>query len=262
MRRTQVWLVAMLFVLGSATAQADETAACEADAEVTAVGLIAGALDLMRGTTSYTEISMLVHRPDWERTSALVSWTRGREDALIRFTEPARDAGNATLKTGDKMWTYTPKLNRTIRLPYSLMSQSWAGSDFSYNDLSRTDDILRHYDMSIIDIKEVDGHKIYTLEGIPHEESPVVWGKEVWVLRDDYVLVSQSFYDQSMELLKKLETLEIGELGGRVLGTRMRMSKIDEPEKYTEVSYNAAEFDIELEDRTFTVFALQSGGRR
>jgi outer membrane lipoprotein-sorting protein len=262
MRRSQVWLVAMLFVLGSATALADETAASEADADVTAEGLIAGALDLMRGITSYTEISMLVHRPDWERTSALVSWTRGREDALIRFTEPARDAGNATLKTGDKMWTYTPKLNRTIRLPYSLMSQSWAGSDFSYNDLSRTDDILRHYDMSIIDIKEADGHKIYTLEGIPHEESPVVWGKEVWVLRDDYVLVSQSFYDQSMELLKKLETLEIGELGGRVLGTRMRMSKIDEPEKYTEVSYNAAEFDIELEDRTFTVFALQSGGRR
>jgi len=262
MRRSQVWLVAMLFVLGGATALACETAKSEADADVTAEGLIAGALDLMRGITSYTEISMLVHRPDWERTSALVSWTRGREDALIRFTEPARDAGNATLKTGDKMWTYTPKLNRTIRLPYSLMSQSWAGSDFSYNDLSRTDDILRHYDMSIIDIKEADGHKIYTLEGIPHEESPVVWGKEVWVLRDDYVLVSQSFYDQSMELLKKLETLEIGELGGRVLGTRMRMSKIDEPEKYTEVSYNAAEFDIELEDRTFTVFALQSGGHR
>lgn len=262
MRRSQVWLVAMLFVLGSATARAQETAASEADAEVTAEGLIAGALDLMRGITSYTEISMLVHRPDWERTSALVSWTRGREDALIRFTGPARDAGNATLKTGDKMWTYTPKLNRTIRLPYSLMSQSWAGSDFSYNDLSRTDDILRYYDMSIIDIKDEDGHKVYTLEGIPHEDSPVVWGKEVWVLRDDYVLVSQSFYDQSMELLKKLETLEIGELGGRVLSTRVRMSKVDEPEKYTEVSYNAAEFDIELEDRTFTVFALQSGGRR
>jgi outer membrane lipoprotein-sorting protein len=252
----------MLFVLGSAAAPADETPISGADADVTAEGLIAGALDLMRGITSYTEISMLVHRPDWERTSSLVSWTRGREDALIRFTGPARDAGNATLKTGDKMWTYTPKLNRTIRLPYSLMSQSWAGSDFSYNDLSRTDDILRYYDMSIIDIKDEDCHKVYTLEGIPHEDSPVVWGKEVWVLRDDYVLISQSFYDQSMELLKKLETLEIGELGGRVLGTRMRMSKIDEPEKYTEVSYNAAEFDIELEDRTFTVFALQSGGRR
>jgi hypothetical protein len=75
------------------------------------------------------------------------------------------------------------------------------------------------------------------------------------------VLISQNFFDQSMELLKRLETLEIGELGGRVMPLRMRMSKLDEPEKYTEVSYDSAEFDIEIEDRTFTVFSLQSGGR-
>jgi outer membrane lipoprotein-sorting protein len=229
--------------------------------EVTAESLIAGALDLMRGGTSYTELSMVIHRPDWERTSTLVSWTRGREDALIRFTAPARDAGNATLKLGEKMWTYTPKLNRTIRLPYSLMSQSWAGSDFSYNDLSRTDDLLRHYELSITRTEEQDGHTVYTVEAVPHDDAPVVWGKEEWVMRDDYVILSETFYDQSMAALKKLDVLEIGELGGRVMPIRMRMGKLSEPESYTEVSYQSAEFDIEIEDRTFTVFSLQSGGR-
>ena len=221
--------------------------------------LVAGALDLIRGRTSYMELSMRVHRPEWERSSSLVSWTRGREDALIRFTAPARDAGNATLKQGDKMWTYTPKLNRTIRLPYSLMSQSWAGSDFSYNDLSKTDDMLRYYDLRIVDVTEKDSHRIYTIEAVPYDDSPVVWGKEVLVLRDDYVLISQTFFDQSMEPLKHLETVEIGELGGRVMSTRMRMSQLDEVDHYTEVSYDEASFDIELEDRTFTVYALQSG---
>ncbi|MCB1684765.1 MAG: outer membrane lipoprotein-sorting protein [Pseudomonadales bacterium] len=221
--------------------------------------LVAGALDLIRGRTSYMEMSMLVHRPEWERSSSLVSWTRGREDALIRFTAPARDAGNATLKQGDKMWTYTPKLNRTIRLPYSLMSQSWAGSDFSYNDLSKTDDMLRYYDLSIADSVEQDGHRIYTIEAIPHDDSPVVWGKEQLVLRDDYVLISQTFYDQAMVPLKRLETLEIAELGGRTMSVRMRMIQLDEVDHYTEVSYDAAQFDIALEDRTFTVYALQSG---
>ncbi|MFV2091277.1 MAG: outer membrane lipoprotein-sorting protein [Pseudomonadales bacterium] len=231
-----------------------------AEPEVTAESLIAGALDLVRGQTSYTELSMLVHRPDWQRFSSLVSWTRGRDEALIRFTEPTRDAGNATLKLGDKMWTYTPKLNRTIRLPYSLMSQSWAGSDFSYNDLSRTDDLLRHYNLEITKVIEADGHKIYTVEAIPYDEAPVVWGKEDWVMRDDYVLISQTFYDQAMQPLKRLETLEIGELGGRVMAVRMRMGKLAEPDGYTEITYDAAEFDIELKDRTFTVFSLQSGG--
>lgn len=250
-RRVLAATAAALMLLG---------AGASADA-VRAEDLIAGALDLVRGRTSYTELTMIIHRPDWERSSSLVSWTRGREDALIRFTAPARDAGNATLKQGDRMWTYTPKLNRTIRLPYSLMSQSWAGSDFSYNDLSRTDDLLRHYQLDITSVTEQDGHKVYTVTAVPHENAPVVWGKEEWVLRDDYVVMAEIFYDQSMEPLKRLETLEIGEMGGRVMPLVMRMSKLDEPDNYTEVIYESAEFDIDLEDRIFTVFSLQSGGR-
>ncbi len=230
--------------------------------EMTAEKLVAGALDLMRGDqSSYTEMRMLVHRPDWERTSVLVVWTRGREDALMRFTAPAKDAGNATLKRGDKMWTYTPKLNRVIRLPYSLMSQSWAGSDFSYNDLARADDMLRYYSLRIANVAESDGHKIYTIEAIPHDDAPIVWGKEEMVLRDDYVLISQTFYDQALVPLKRMETLEIGELGGRTMAIHMRMSNLEEPEKYTEMFYDSADFDVDLPDSTFTEFSLRSGGK-
>lgn len=245
-----VWL--LLMCLG---AQADVLQ----DDTPTARDLVAGALDLMRGQSSYTQMQMLVHRPDWQRSSQLVAWTRGRKDALIRFTAPAKDAGNATLKRGEKMWTYTPKLNRTIRLPFSLMSQSWAGSDFSYNDLSRTDKLLEYYDLAIVATDEQDGHRLYTVEAIPHDDAPVVWGKEQMVMRDDYVLLSQTYFDQDMQPLKRMETLEIGELGGRVLSTRMRMAKLDEPNKYTELHYQQADWDVELKDQLFTVFSLQSG---
>ncbi|MFP6837750.1 MAG: outer membrane lipoprotein-sorting protein [Pseudomonadales bacterium] len=255
------WLLVGLGVLaGFCRADAGQT---DPDSQpmVTARELVAGAIDLTRGMTSYAELSMIIHRPDWERTSNLVAWTRGRKDALIRFTAPAKDAGNATLKQGEKMWTFSPKLNRTIRLPFSLMSQSWAGSDFSYNDLSRTDKLLEMYDLKIIDTSEQDGHTIYTIEAVPHDEAPVVWGKEEMVLRDDHVLLSQTYYDQSMQALKRMETLEIGELDGRTFGTRMRMSKLDEPDNYTELHYAAADFDVELDDRLFTLFSLQAGSR-
>ena len=119
---------------------------------------------------------MLVHRPDWERSSSMEMWTRGREDALIRFTAPAKDAGNATLKLKEKMWTFTSKLNRSIRLPFSLMSQSWGGSDFSYNDLSRTDALLRQYDLSIAETRQEGEHLVYVIEAIPYDNAPVVWG--------------------------------------------------------------------------------------
>ncbi len=224
-----------------------------------AMDLIGAMIDLTRGTTSYADMTMVIHRPDWERSSSLVAWTHGRKDALIRFTAPAKDAGNATLKLGEKMWTYTPKLNRVIRLPYSMMSQGWAGSDFSYNDLSRTDQLLHEYDLELVSTEQREGHSVYTIDAVPHDDAPVVWGKQQIVLRDDHVLLGETFFDQALQPLKRLESLEIKTLGGRTFSTRMRMVPLDKPGQWTEIAYVQAKFDIPIDSGLFTVFALQSG---
>ena len=257
-----MWILGLVLVhaVVCAPAFAADVRGDASDAAPDPYELIAAALDLSRGLTSYVEMSMLVHRPDWRRNSALVAWTRGRTDALVRFTAPPRDAGSATLRTGEKMWTFTPKLNRIVRLPFSLMSQSWAGSDFSYNDLSRTDDVLNFYRLAIVRTDAADGRLTHYIEAIPHDDAPVVWGKEEWVLREDAILLSQTFFDQDMVPLKRLETLEIDTLGGRLMPVRMRMSKLDEEGHYTEVAYLHAEFDMALPDKTFTTFNLRSGG--
>ncbi len=227
--------------------------------------LVEEALDLTRSSTSHSELSMTIQRPTWQRTSSLVAWTRGREDSLIRFTAPAKDAGNALLKQGDRMWTYNPKLNRNIRLPSSMMSQSWAGSDFSYNDLSRSDKYLRYYTLSLVSetlSAAEDGepqHWIYTIDAIPKEDAPVVWGKERMVIRDDYVMLEVTYFDQSLQPVKRLLSLDIGEMGGRTMAIAMRMDNLEEPDTFTEVRYEGMAFDIPIEDRMFTVFALQSG---
>jgi hypothetical protein len=228
-------------------------------ADVTAEWLIDRMVNQNRGESSYAELSMIVHRPAWERTSSLKTWTRGRKDVLMRFTAPARDLGNATLRLDDKMWTFTPNLNRTIRLPYSLMSQSWGGSDFSYSDLARSDDWQQDYDLAITAVGEHDGHAVYTITAIPHDDAPVVWGKEVIELRDDYVVLAHTFYDQELTALKQLKTLAIGDVGGRTMAMRVRMTKMEEPESYTEVIWDKAEFDIKPDDSMFTLFYLKSG---
>ena len=249
--RRSLWL--LVWSLGAPFAEAADAPAPSAH------DLVAGAIDLTRGKTSYAEFSMVIHRPDWERTSKLVAWTRGREDALIRFTAPAKDAGNATLKQGQQMWTFTPKLNRVIRLPFSMMSQGWAGSDFSYNDLSRTDQLLHDYELTVAGTDAKDGHRVYTIDAVPHENAPVVWGKEQLVLRDDYVLLRETFFDQAMAPVKRLEASQIETLGGRTFGTRLRMQPLDEPGNWTEIAYDVAKFDVPIDDGMFTVFALQSG---
>ena len=230
--------------------------------EIDVVALVSGAIDQTRGKYSYAEMSMLIKRPSWQRESALKAWTRGREDALIRFIAPVRDAGNALLKQGDRMWTYTPKLNKSIRLPGGMMSQSWAGSDFSYNDMSRSDRWLHDYRLQHVASDTHDDKAVYVIDALPRENAAVVWGKEQLRIREDLVLLDLTYFDQDMQPVRHMQALQLGQLGGRVMATRLRMQELDKPDQYTELSYRTMDFDVEVPDRMFTLFSLQSGRSR
>lgn len=186
------------------------------------------------------------------------AWTRGEKHSLVRVTDPQKDRGNGTLMIDNNMWSYSPKVNRVIKIPSSMMSQGWMGSDFTNKDVSRSDDIVDQYDHTLLGTTKIDGHLVYEIQSVPHEEAAVVWGKEVLKVRDDYVLVEQGFYDQDGVLVKTLSSLEIGEMGGRTVAIRQRMSKVDVPDEWTEIRMNKVEYDIELDDNVFTQSNLRN----
>jgi len=226
--------------------------------EMTAAEIIRKAMDHYRGLTSYSEMTMTIHRPDWERTMTMRAWTRGDKRTLVRVTEPKKDAGNGTLSVDGNMWTYTPKINRVIKIPSSMMSQSWMGSDFSNKDVSKDTNIIDQYDHSLLEKYQQDGHTVYVIQSIPHEEAAVVWGKEILWVRDDWVLLEQQFWDQDGALVKTLKSLEIAEMGGRNVAAVMRMSNRDKPDDWTELHTLAVEFDLELPANQFTLSNLRN----
>ena len=179
-----------------------------------ATQIVRDAVDHWRGLSSYTEMMMVIHRPDWERSMTMRAWTKGQDQSLVRVVEPKKDRGNGTLTDENSMWSFSPKVNRVIKVPSSMMGQSWMGSDFSNKDIARADDIIDQYDHSILNHEEVDGILVYDIESIPHEEAAVVWGREVLKIRDDHVVLEHAFFDQDGELVKKLVSLEVGEMGG------------------------------------------------
>ncbi len=220
--------------------------------------LIRAAMDHWRGVTSYSEMTMTVHRSDWQRLMSMQAWTMGDKTSLVRVTEPKRDAGNGTLIKDQNMWTYSPKVNRILKVPSSMMNQSWMGSDFSNKDISKSTDIIDQYDHRLITTELKDDHQFYTIESIPHEEAAVVWGKEVVVIRDDFVMIRQEFWDQNGILVKHMNTLEVVSMGGRSIAKRMRMSKVKTPDEWTEMSVDEIEFDIALTDSLFTLSNLRN----
>ena len=227
-------------------------------AERDATQIVRDAIDHWRGLSSYTEMTMVIHRPDWERSMTMQAWTKGDERALVRVTEPRKDRGNGTLTDEDNMWTYSPKINRVIKVPSSMMGQSWMGSDFSNKDIARADDIIDQYDHTLVSTELVDDIEVFTIESIPHEDAAVVWGSEVLTIREDHVVLEHAFYDQDGELVKTLRSLEIGEMGGRVIAQRQRMQKIDKPDEWTEIAVLDVEYDLDLKDSVFTLSNLRN----
>ncbi len=220
--------------------------------------LIRAAMEHWRGVTSYSEMTMTVHRSDWERTISMQAWTQGEKVTLVRVTRPKRDAGNSTLIRDQNMWTYTPKVNRIIKVPSSMMNQGWMGSDFSNKDISKSTDIIDQYDHRLVGTELKEGHRYYTIESIPHEEAAVVWGKEIVVIRDDFVMMRQEFWDQDDVLVKEMNTLEVVEMDGRAIASRMRMNKVDKPGEWTEMVVDNVDFDVTLSDRLFTLSNLRN----
>ena len=223
--------------------------------------LVTKAIDQYRGLSSYAEMTMLVKRPSWERETKMRAWTSGREDSLVRTIAPARDAGTALLKKGDTIWTYNPKLSRSIRLPKSMMSQSWGASDFSYEDLSRSDKWLKQFRLEHVSTEIESGLKVYTIDAIPMENAPVVWGKERLRIREDFIMLETTYFDQQMRPLRRMETLKVGEMGGRMMALNTRMIDLAEPGTYTEVRYDDIQFDISLRGNLFTLFSLEGKSR-
>lgn len=225
-----------------------------------ASAIVGKAYDHMRGQTSLSEVDMTIHRPDFERTMGIKAWTRGRSDAVFCITSPVKDAGNGTLKLGHRMWTYNPNINRVIKLPPSMMSQSWMGSDFSNNDLSKTDSILNDYHHKIITENTAAGHTVYTIQSIPKDGAAVVWGKVQMRIRDDGILLSQEFFDQDMVPVKELSTQNIKMMGGRLFPALWIMKNLDEKGKYTSLTYKSLKFNVKLSDRIFTTTFMKSMG--
>lgn len=220
--------------------------------------IVKAGFNYMRGKASISTVIMIVKRPDWTRKVTIKAWTRGEKESIFKIMSPPKDKGNGTLKKGREMWTYNPKVNRVIKLPPSMMSQAWMGSDFSNNDLAKSDSILNDYTHTLEGTEIHEGKTVYLVKSMPKPDAPVVWGMQKLKLREDYIMLSQEFYDEELMPVKKMVSSQIQMMGGRMFPKFTKMQKTGAVDEYTMLEYKELEFKDTLDDKMFTVSSLKS----
>jgi outer membrane lipoprotein-sorting protein len=220
--------------------------------------ILKSAFDNWRADSSHAVTEMTIKRSNGTRSLTMESWTLGDDKALVRFTQPARDAGNATLQLGSSTYVFNPKLNQVIKLPASAMTQSWMGSDFSYNDLSRSQKVVEDYTHKLIGTTTSSGKKVSIIESTPKKGKPIVWGKQVISVRSDGVLTKVEYFDQLGKRVRVMKADKIATLSGRPYPVVMTMKTDAKPGQFTRVTTKTADFNQSIPAHIFTKSNLQN----
>jgi len=222
--------------------------------------IIRKAEEKMRGKESaYTEMRIEVIRPKWTRTMELKSWSKGEDYSLSVLTAPAKDAGTAFLKREKEVWNWVPSIERSIKMPPSMMMQNWMGTDLKNDDLVRESSNVTDYTHELAQDTMIDGMKCWKIFLTPKPNAPVVWGKVVaYVEKENYVQLLAKQYDEDGFLVNTMVSSDIEEMDGVPLATRLELIPAESEGQKTVMIIEEIKFNQTYEDRFFTVQNMKS----
>ncbi|MCX7984933.1 MAG: outer membrane lipoprotein-sorting protein [Bacteroidetes bacterium] len=219
----------------------------------TAYEIVKKSEELHYATSSYIEMTMTIIKPTWQRTFGMKVWALEPDYALVYVTAPARDKGTVTLKRKNEIWNWLPTIQKTIKIPPSMMNQSWMGSDFTNDDLIRSSSYSEDYNHTILGKETVDGYVCYKIQSIPKPNVGIVWSKVIsYIAIESYIHLKSEFYDEDNTLVKVFHGLHIREVDGRQIPTIWEMIPLDKENTKTIIEYHTIKFNIDITPSFFS----------
>jgi outer membrane lipoprotein-sorting protein len=214
---------------------------------------------MLRGASSRADIVMEIATAHWSRSLEMRVWSLGTDYALVRVTAPPREAGTATLKVREEVWNYLPRVDRTIKVPPSLMMGAWMGSHFTNDDLVKDSRMIDDYDIAIGFEGDRGGVAVWEFVLTPKPTAAVVWGRIVQQVRKaDLMPTWARYYDERGTLIRTMTFSDFRTFGTRLVPTVMTVRPEDKPEERTVIRYRNLVFDVRITPDFFSLRALQA----
>jgi outer membrane lipoprotein-sorting protein len=212
----------------------------------------------IRGESTQVVMEMSVVRPDYSRNLKIRAWTYGQSNALVEILDPAKEEGVVSLRTDNQMWNYLPKTDQVVRVPSSLMLQSWMGSDFTIDDLMKASSLVRDYTHKIVREEKIGGERTVLIECKPKPDAPVVWGKiQHWARKSDNLPVQEKYFDEKNQLVRTLRFGKFRKMDDRVIPTVIEVRRAEAPKEYTRVVYRKVVYDRRIGSSLFNRDTIQ-----
>jgi len=211
--------------------------------------------DLYRSKSSIARIEILATNPRATRSLRLKAWTRGEEQVLVVIEAPPREVGTATLRVGENLWNYLPRIARTIRVPPSMMLGSWMGTDFTNDDLVKESSLRKDFTTRVDRRSESPPGWWLALEVKP--EVVGRWARIEILVSDEDLPVEERHFDRKGRLARTMRFDEVKLLGGRRVPSHIVLTPADTEGQKTEMRYLEVQFDVPISDDTFSLSRLE-----
>jgi outer membrane lipoprotein-sorting protein len=228
--------------------------------QLTAKEVVRKADEKFNGEMSgYSVMKMTIVRPTWQRTVEFKSWALENDYALTLITAPAREKGQTFLKRGSEMWSWNPTINRIIKLPPSMMSQGWMGSDYTNDDILRESSVVDDYTHSFEGEEEINGRMCYKIKLTARADADVLWGHQIWwVDKNDYIVLKAELFDEDGYLVRTENASELKVMDGRLLPTYLELIPADNEGYKTILRITEMKFNIKLDESFFSQQNMKS----
>jgi outer membrane lipoprotein-sorting protein len=211
--------------------------------------------DLYRSKSSIARIQIDVTSTRSTRSMRLRAWTRGEDHVLVLIEAPPREAGTATLRVGNNLWNYLPRIARTIRVPPAAMLGSWMGTDFTNDDLVKESSLRKDFTARIERRSEAPPGWWLTLDVKPGVVGR--WARIDVLVSDERLPVEERHYDRKGRLARTMRFDDVMVLGGRRLPAHIALVPADTAGQRTDMRYLDVQFDTPLPDDTFSLSRLE-----
>jgi outer membrane lipoprotein-sorting protein len=203
--------------------------------------------------SSYSVMSMTIIRPEWKRTIEFKSWSLGRDFSLTLIASPPKEAGQTFLKRSSEMWNWNPSISRLIKLPPSMMSQGWMGSDYTNDDILKESSVVSDYVHEIVGEESIGDRLCYKIKMTARENASIVWGKQIrWIDKKDFLVLRAEIYDEDGSLVRTETGSDIKIMNGRTITSKIELIPAEEPENKTLLEIRDIEFNIPLDENYFS----------
>ena len=207
-----------------------------------------------RGESATSNLTIQIVRPTWTREMNLKTWSRGTDYSLILVTSPARDKGTVFLKRDKEIWNWIPSIERSVKLPPSMMMQSWMGSDFTNDDLIKESSIVEDYTHTIEGDSTIEGRRCWKILLIPKPDAPVVWGKiHTWVDQSEFFELRTEMYDEDGYLVNEVKFKDIKLLDDRLLPSIMEYIPAEKEGHKTVIQYHEVNYGAAVTENFFSI---------